>query len=60
MAQDKELQKSTQMWAAVQGGRHLDLRAEHAAATASRAGISGFVIGGLQTGQQRMSFNVCI
>lgn len=52
MTQDKALQRSTQMWAAVQGGRHLDIRADHAAATAQREGISGFVIGGLQTGQQ--------
>ncbi|KAK9862398.1 hypothetical protein WJX84_002635 [Apatococcus fuscideae] len=51
MAQDKRLQKSTQMWAAVQGGRHLDLRADHAAAAATRKGISGFVIGGLHTGE---------
>lgn len=52
MAEEPVLQGATQMWASVQGGRHIELRSENAAAATSRQGVQGVVIGGLGTGDQ--------
>ncbi|KAK9843378.1 hypothetical protein WJX84_005133 [Apatococcus fuscideae] len=51
MAEEPVLQGATQMWASVQGGRHIELRSENAAAATSRQGVQGVVIGGLGTGE---------